>query len=129
MVNNSKKYGSSPGRGPWSKLNEEEVWVQLAVQYLRDLPAQLHGIRTTVKSKDYSTVKEQAHRIKGTSGTYRLDVISRSVAELEYLADSQNADAIVATIDKVMLLVEMETKRLNSRLVSATGSCERDANG
>jgi HPt (histidine-containing phosphotransfer) domain-containing protein len=128
MVNNGKIYDSSPGRGSSSKPISEEAWAQLAVQYLRDLPQQLDRIRSTVEVKDYSRLKEQAHRIKGTSGTYRLYSISRTVAQLERLADSQNPDAIVSTIDKVMRLVEIETKRLSSRSVPS-GSCERNANG
>ena len=129
MVNNSKTYDSSPSRRPESKLGQEEILVQLAAQYLHDLPQQLDRIKTTVEVKDYTAIKKQAHRIKGTSGTYRLDAISRSVAQLERLADSQNPDAIVTTIDKVMRLVELESKRLNSRLVSCTKTCERNANG
>lgn len=129
MANNSKTYDSSPSRRPESKLGQEENWVQLAAQYLHDLPQQLDRIKTTVEVKDYTAIKKQAHRIKGTSGTYRLDAISRSVAQLERLADSQNPDAIVTTIDKVMRLVELESKRLNSRLVSCTKTCERNANG
>ena len=128
MVNDGKTYDSSPSRRPESKL-DEEAWAQLAAQYLRSLPQQLDRIRTTVEIKDYSTIKKQAHRIKGTSGTYRLDTISKSVAQLERLADSQNPDAIVTTINKVMRLVELETERLNSRLVSSTDSTERNANG
>lgn len=148
MVNDGKTYDSSlglrspsptpPGGGanrrPESKPDEEEAWAQLAAQYLRSLPQQLDRIRTTVeikdlRPKDYSTIKKQAHRIKGTSGTYRLDTISEGIAQLERLADSQNPDAIVTTINRVMRLVEKETERLNSRLISSNSSTERNANG
>ena len=148
MVNDGKTYdlslgtrspgptppGGGASRRPESKLEEEEAWAQLAAQYLRSLPQQLDRIRTTVeikdlRPKDYSTIKKQAHRIKGTSGTYRLDTISESIAQLERLADSQNPDAIVTTINRVMRLVEKETERLNSRLISSNSSTERNANG
>ena len=125
--------GGGASRRPESKL-DEEAWAQLAAQYLRSLPQQLDRIRTTVeikdlRPKDYSTIKKQAHRIKGTSGTYHLDAISKSVARLERLADSQNPVAIVTAVNKVMRLVKLETERLNSRLVGSTRSTERNANG
>ncbi len=83
MANNSKTYDSSPSRRPESKLGQEEIWVQLAAQYLHDLPQQLDRIKTTVEVKDYTAIKKQAHRIKGTSGTYRLDTISEGIAQLD----------------------------------------------
>lgn len=129
MTDNRRICGTSPSRRPKSEQLQEQAWAQLAVKYLRDLPQQLDKIKTTVKTEDYSSIKEQAHRIKGTSGTYHLGAISRTAALLERLADSQNTDAIITTTDKVMRLVELETKRLNAQLVSSTSNSEGKANG
>ncbi|MHC4260777.1 MAG: Hpt domain-containing protein [Planctomycetota bacterium] len=129
MTDNRRIYGLSPSRRPKSEPLQDQAWAQLAVQYLRDLPQQLDKIKTTVKAEDYSAIKEQAHRIKGTSGTYHLDAISRTAALLERLADSQNTDAIITIIDKVMRLVELETKKLNAKLVPSTSNSEGKANG
>ncbi|MHC4483119.1 MAG: Hpt domain-containing protein [Planctomycetota bacterium] len=129
MGKNEKTFGSLSGQRQQSKLHGDRALAQLAAKYLRDLPQQLDGIKTTLAVKDYTAIKKQAHRIKGTSGTYRLDTISKSIAQLERLADSRNPNAIVTTIDKVKRLVELETKRLNSRPVSSAGRSERNANG
>jgi HPt (histidine-containing phosphotransfer) domain-containing protein len=129
MVDNSKTLDSSlHGRLP-SEPGSQQAWALLAAKYLHDLPQQLDGIRNILEVKDYASIKKQAHRIKGTSGTYHLDAISKSVARLESLADSQNPDAIVNTLDKVMRLIKLEAKRLNSHLASSTGGTERSANG
>lgn len=129
MTNSRRIQPLSPSQRPQSEPIQEEAWAQLAVQYLRDLPQQLDKIKTSVATEDYSSIKEQAHRIKGTSGTYHLGAISRTAALLEHLADSQNTDAIITIIDKVMRLVELETKRLNAKLVSSTSKSEGKANG
>lgn len=121
---------SSEGRGVREPSSERsQAWARLAARYLRDLPRQLDGIRTTLKIKDYSAIKKQAHRIKGTSGTYRFEDIAKGAARLERLADTENAEAIVTTINKVMRLVELEAKKVNSQLVSSSGKSEGDING
>lgn len=129
MKSSDKTFDSSLNQQPHAKPDSEQAWAQLTAKYLRDLPRQLNGIMTILEVKDYATIKKQAHRIKGTSGTYRLDTISKSVAQLERLADSRNPDAITTAINKVIRLVEMETSRLNSQTCSSIGGPERNTNG
>lgn len=128
MENNKKTFDSPSNRQSQSELDYDQAWAQLTSRYLRDLPHQLDGIRTALEVKDYSTIKKQAHRIKGTAGTYRLDAISKSAAQLERLGDTQNSDAIVAAINKLRRLVELETNRLNSLTVSSPDGPERNTN-
>lgn len=129
MENNEETFDSPSNRQPQSELDDDQAWAQLTSRYLRDLPHQLDGIRTVLEVKDYSAIKKQAHRIKGTAGTYRLDAISKSAAQLERLADTQNSDAIAAAINKVKRLVELETNRLNSQTVPSSDNSERNTNG
>lgn len=129
MEDSNKTFDSSSNQGPGSKLERQQAWAQLTSKYLHDLPQQLDGIRSILEVKDYITIKKQAHRIKGTSGTYHLDTISKSAAQLERLADSQNPEAIVTAINKVKRLIEMETDRLNLRAGSAVSKSERGADG
>jgi len=111
MENNDKTLDSPSNRDP-----ERDAWAQLTWKYLNDLPQQLDGIRTILEVKDYSTIKKQAHRIKGTSGTYHLKTISQGAARLERLAEGRNHHAIASAINKVSRLVELESKRLNSQV-------------
>jgi HPt (histidine-containing phosphotransfer) domain-containing protein len=98
-------------------------------EYLQDLPRQLNAIRAIVEIEDYAEIKKQAHRIKGTSGTYRLDTISKSAAQLEQSADAQNPDKIATALNNIVSLVEVESSRLNSQVVLSSDSSERTANG
>ena len=128
-MEDSDKTSDSPAKkGPQSKTDCSQAWARLTAKYLHDLPQQLAAIRSILEAKDYAAIKKQAHRIKGTSGTYHLDTISESVAQLERLADSKNSEAIGATINEVMRLVELETNRLNSRAVSSAGISEGSEN-
>lgn len=111
------------------ELNRQGIWMQLAVEYLHDLPRQLDGIRERVQKRDYPAIKHHAHRAKGTSATYRLNSISKNFAQLEFLAESQNPKGIVAVINEIMQLVESETKRLSPQITSPTKSSERNNNG
>ena len=110
-------------------LKPRQGWARLTSEYLQDLPRQLSAIRAIVEIEDYAEIKKQAHRIKGTSGTYRLDGISKSAAQLELSADAQNPDKIATALNNIVSLVKMESNRLNSQAVLSSDSSERTANG
>ncbi len=123
MENNDKTFNSLK-----QQSNDEngEMPAQLTAEYLQDLPAQLTAIKTKLETKDYTAIKKDAHRIKGTSGTFRLSDIAQSAAELELSADGQNPDAISTAIDAVVHLVELESRRRN--LPTFTDKSERTSN-
>lgn len=129
MENNGKTFDSLSSQQPRAKLDRKRAWAQLAAEYLRDLPRQLDEIRAVLELKDYARIKKQAHRIKGTAGTYRFGAISEGAAELESATDSHDSDRIATVINKLVRLVELETGRLTSRPVSSAGNSERNTNG
>jgi HPt (histidine-containing phosphotransfer) domain-containing protein len=114
-----------PNQNSTSEPHSKVTLDMLKAKYLHDLPRQLEGIKNTLEIKDYTAIKKQAHRIKGTSGTYRLEGISRGAAQLENFADHQNHEAITTTINKVLYLIELETGKLNPQ----ANSSERNKNG
>jgi len=105
-------------------IDREREWMPLTLKYLRALPEQLEEIMVILKRKDYTTIKKHAHRIKGTSSTYRLDDISKSVTHLEQLAESGNEDAMASVIIKLQSLVDREISR-----VDALSGCPAEKNG
>ena len=129
MGDNDKTSDLSSSQGPQSKLDSDQAWAQLTSKYLHNLPQLLDEIRTILEVRDYPAIKKHAHRIKGTSGTYHLETISQSAAQLERAADSQNPDVIVTVINKVKHLVELEASRLDSLTVSSVDSSERITDG
>jgi HPt (histidine-containing phosphotransfer) domain-containing protein len=104
-------------------------WAELTAEYLRDLPKQLDGVLAVLQANDYAAIKSQAHRIKGTSGTYRLETICKSVARLERLAEAGKHDRIAAQITSIKRLVERESRRLDSQPLCCPAGGERGANG
>ena len=124
MENNDKSFNSLNQQH--SKVENREALAQLTSQYLQDLPAALAIIKTKLEIKDYTAIERAAHRIKGTSGTFRLASIAESAAELKVLATSQNPDAISTAIDTMVHLVELESRKLNSPTL--TDKSERGSN-
>ena len=110
-IKNSKNPDSRSNKQPQNEQNRQQTWEKLTIDYLKDLLFELDGIRDMLEVKDYSAIKFQAHRAKGTSSTYRLNSISKNFAQLEIWAESQNPDAINNTIKEIMRLVELELNR------------------
>lgn len=129
MADNDKTLDLSSNRHPQSKLARQQAWARLTAEYLNDLPRQIDRVRTMLKQKDYAAIKKHAHRIKGTSATYHLDDISKSAAQLQHIADTQNPNAIAAIISKLIQLVELHTDRLDSLTVPSVDNSERFENG
>jgi HPt (histidine-containing phosphotransfer) domain-containing protein len=127
-IENNKSPDSRLNKQPQPKQNRQQTWEKLTTEYLHDLLHQLDGIRDMLEVKDYTSIKHQAHRAKGTSATYRLNSISKNFAQLEILADSQNPDTITNTINEIMQLVELELNRASSQAAS-TDNSERNING
>ncbi len=129
MENNDTTLDLPSNQRQRPNLKPRQGWARLMSEYLQDLPRQLNAIRAIVEIEDYAEIKKQAHRIKGTSGTYRLDAISKIAAQLELSADAQNPDKIATALNNIVSLVEMESNRLNSQAVLSSDSSERTANG
>jgi HPt (histidine-containing phosphotransfer) domain-containing protein len=112
-----------------SAAQPKSAWDKLTARYLDDLPRQLDGLFEILELKDYGTIKAQAHRIKGTSGTYRLETISKGAAQLESAAQGRNHQSITRAIENVRKLVEMESTRISLKSLAAGGDPERISNG
>ncbi len=104
-------------------------WAQLTARYLRDLPRQLDGITAVLEVRDYRGVKAHAHRIKGTSGTYRLEAISKQAGRIERLADNRDIQAITTAVSEARRLVELEISQFGSQGVRSEDANGRGSNG
>jgi len=91
--------------------------VQLTAKYLQQLPQQLADIKAALEDQNYALVKIHAHNIKGTSGTYHLDSISESAAQLEYLADEQNKEESLNTVNEMMRLIKEQIRKLELEII------------
>ena len=74
-------------------------------------------------------IKEGAHRIKGTSGTYRRSAISKGAAQLEIFAHNENPEGIAAAIKEMLRLIAAETKKQKSQPIPTSDDSERPKNG
>jgi len=125
MSDDEKNLDLSSNQSPQSKPARRQSWEHLTAEYLNDLPRQLEELKTMLKQKDYAAIKKDAHRIKGTSATYRLDDISESAARLQRTADTQKPQAVSDIIDELERLVQLHADRLNSLTPSSGDDYER----
>ncbi len=91
-----------------------KAWAQLASMYLQDLPHQLESIRVALKSRDFNTIQQFSHRIKGTAGTYHLDSIFKIASALEELANKRDVDGVVTALDQISTGIKQEIRLLHS---------------
>ncbi|HUV40976.1 MAG TPA: Hpt domain-containing protein [Sedimentisphaerales bacterium] len=129
MENNDKTSGSLSNRVPRHKCKYQQAWLQLTCEYLSDLPVQLEQIRTVLASNDYVRINRHAHRIKGTAGTFHLQSICQSAAQLEHFADSRNKQAVVSAVKEIARLVELESKKRGLPTVFSGKGSESNENG
>jgi len=114
------------GRQP---IRGDTGWARLTAEYLRDLPRQLDGIAAVLEARDYRGVKAHAHRIKGTSGTYRLEAISKQAGRIERLADHRDIQAITTAVSEARRLIVFEINRLGSQNTPSEDANRRSING
>ena len=117
-TNSTSDSSSTQGKGPSRKFPPK--WSHLVSEYLRDLPSQIKSIRAILEIADYAKIKKQAHRIKGTSGTYGLDTISNNAAQLELSAETKDSDRIITAINNITRSIEIETISQSTKSASST---------
>ncbi len=120
MPNTNTTSDSSPTKGKLPSRKFPPKWSHLVSEYLRDLPRQIKSIRAILQIPDYAKIKKQAHRIKGTSGTYGLETISKSAAHLERSAETADSDRIITAINNITNAIAIETIRQNSKIAPPT---------
>ena len=114
MGRSDETAGSFAPREARDGSGQKQRWEQLTLQYLRDLPRQLDVVIQLLVTKDYGAIKEHAHRMKGTSGTYQLNSIAEQFARLERLAGDQNDRRIAALVDAIALQVKRKAQAVDS---------------
>ena len=122
-MDNGDVCGRSGADAGHSSEHDSAAWAELTAQYVSDLQLQLQQVMARAKAKDYAAVSKQAHRIRGTSGTYRLEGICEAAGRLEQVAERARPEAIMTTLDELIGLVEEECERLR-RLGSRSPSCD-----
>jgi len=129
MSDDEKNLDLSSNQPPQSESVRRQSWEHLTAEYLNDLPRQFEELKRMLEQENYAAIKKDAHRIKGTSATYRLGDISKSAAQLQHIADTQKPKAVSAVIDELAQLVKLQVNRLNSLTHSCGDDPERLTDG
>lgn len=84
---------------------------RMRLAYLADLPGQIHVLTSCLEQRQFDIVKKHAHRIKGTSGTYRLGEIAELMAAVETAIAAKQADVVRGKLDAMPDVIETLTRR------------------
>jgi HPt (histidine-containing phosphotransfer) domain-containing protein len=128
LGNTDKGSDSSSPQSPGPNPKNSSGWEHLVSEYLSALPRQLNSIRAILEIPNYEKIKQQAHRIKGTSGTYGLDVISQDAAQLEQSAEAHDAENVALALGRIIKSVQTQNSAMNTQSAAAVDSPERAAN-
>lgn len=83
----------------WSTLPTEiPEFLDIVKQFVAGLPAIFEGIDQAVESSDYETLRQLAHKLKGTGGTVGFCDFTDPAHSLEQLADSKTLDGTAELI-------------------------------
>ena len=116
---------SSSYQGRRPNLKSGGGWERLVSEYLGDLPRQLDSVRAILEIPNYEKIAQQAHRIKGTAGTYGLEAISREAARLEESAQTHDRQDVAQALGRITESVEAQNSRLKRRSAGTAGKPER----
>ena len=115
---------SSSSEGGVRNFKSGGGWGRLISEYLGDLPRQIDSVRAILEIPNYEKIAQQAHRIKGTSGTYGLEAISRDAARLEQSAQRHDREDVALALGRISESVEAQESRLNTRAGGRAGEAE-----
>jgi HPt (histidine-containing phosphotransfer) domain-containing protein len=103
-----------------NRLKIRPEWAKKAVEYLKMLESELEFVKAAALSEDYMTVKAEAYRLRGISGSLRLKQITGLIFELEGISFYDDMDKIVAIIEEIGGLVVEEREHLGDVLAGKT---------
>lgn len=86
----------------YSKISHEKIANEIGLKlkhipvlissFLQETPKILQILEDAINLKDYSAIKIQAHSLKGSASSLRLDEIYEMLEELELAASNKNQD-------------------------------------
>ena len=129
--NHSSSSAGGPDAGPAINLDEvraavggtEAVMLRLLQKFRERAPATLEGMRRAVEQSDWTTLKRDAHSLKGSSGYVAATALRDAALALERSATESAQGPPVATEPSVALAhVEEEMARVLVAIGEATGS-------
>ncbi|MBF0213866.1 MAG: Hpt domain-containing protein, partial [Magnetococcales bacterium] len=100
-----------------SQLKDEtgRGFIRIVEMFLKNLPGRLEALQQARESRDSETLRQVAHKLKGTSSTFGATRFSTLCAELEQLA---NRDPSQDTLQEMLNQVQEEGQEVQKYLES-----------
>jgi HPt (histidine-containing phosphotransfer) domain-containing protein len=85
-----------------------DVLSQLKAEYLQKLPQKIERLRKLTDEKNWQSLEEEYHNLKGSGKTYGFPEISAVCEKLEFLAHRQETQVFEIFSDAVDLMGRLE---------------------
>ena len=87
-------------------IMESPKYIQMCRDYLAFSKSELDDLKSSIAQADFKQIHSIGHKIKGTSGAYRLSDISRAAEKLQQTADNQNTAGLEPAFNELYKLIE-----------------------
>jgi HPt (histidine-containing phosphotransfer) domain-containing protein len=94
--------------------NDLAIFLEMCQELIRNMPARMEELRSTLGRGDTASFSRAAHNLKGVSANFSATQVNRIAAELEQLGRQEDLSAAGALLDQL----EFENKRLFEYMVS-----------
>jgi HPt (histidine-containing phosphotransfer) domain-containing protein len=98
----------------------------LAQSYHASVSACLDQLEAAERDGDWSTIREQAHDLKGVAGTFGALRLQELAGQLEVMADEENAQSIAPILDAMRRTSET-AKAAIEKILESQGTIEKRA--
>ena len=88
-----------------SPLHQGDM-LKLIKDYQQDLREQVVNLQRALEQRDLTIISEIAHRIRGSAGSFGLDIIGQKFADIEHCALQDDEIAVTFELPKVLALTK-----------------------
>ncbi len=94
--------------------NDQAIFKEMCQNLIRNMPARMEELRSTLQKQDTASFSRAAHNLKGISANFSATQVNRIAAELEQLGRQEDLSAAGVLLDQL----EFENKRLFEYMLS-----------
>lgn len=94
-------------------LDEEPTFRDLVEKFVSELPAMLNKLHAAYQEKDWLTLKDELHSLKGMGGGFGYNVLTELAGKAEFQIFSENYESAKALLDEISQICELIYQGIN----------------
>ncbi|RMF43540.1 MAG: Hpt domain-containing protein [Planctomycetota bacterium] len=86
----------------YSRFADDPDFGELIEYFIGEMPQRMESLRTAAERRDFETLRELAHQLKGAAGGYGFDIISERAAVLEQATREVVGDSLQPALEELL---------------------------